>query len=143
MSIKNWNRFILESAHKDNISILEEIASYSWIIEEEGFKIVYFVTFKLEDNQQRSKKDNLYTYALGSSYDIEDKIPSIYDGELRRVSLEIVNDIPRTIGYEKVLKQMEERGDLFTHMTRSFQIHLPQYKIYKSEGGPPYIDLLI
>jgi hypothetical protein len=135
--IKKFNSFISESTHYINIEILKDISYHSYIIEDEGFKIVYFVTF-LETGV-----DKPYTYALGSSYDINKQIISLEhyhsDLKLKRVSLEIVNDIPRTIPFNKVFDELE-KNDTFNHMVELFRTLLPKYKISRSEQNkPPYI----
>lgn len=134
------NYKLFESKNK-NIEILEDIICMSYLIEDEGFKIVYFVTFLNQVSDDFTvTTDNSYTYALGSSYDIQERINSIEYNKILRVALEIVNDIPRTIGYEKVLKSLEEDG-LFDHLVKSFELILgDSFEIERTSGGrPPYI----
>lgn len=116
-----------------NVDILKEISRFSYFIEDEGFKIVYFVTLHYLGEKK-------YTYALGSSYDISFKLNQIQHGKLDKVALEIVNDIPRTISYEKVLKRLEE-DSLFDHIVNSFKFYLgDKFEIVRSyENKPPYI----
>lgn len=121
----------LFESYKNNVSILKDITGYSYLIEDEGYKIVYFVTLESDDNG--------YTYALGSSYDIDTKMYSISDNKIIRVFLEIVNDIPRTIGHEKVIKDMQNKDNLFDYLLKSYKLLLPEYNITKSNSGPPYI----
>jgi hypothetical protein len=127
--------------HNTNVDILKEISSFSYFIEDEGFKIVYFVTLK-----------GKYTYALGSSYDISYRLNQIDPSNLlARVALGIVNDVPRTISYgrtrpqrylchEIVLRRLEENG-LFDHIVNSFKFYLgDKFEIVRSsESQPPFI----
>jgi hypothetical protein len=129
--LKNIKLF---ESYNYNISFLKDIINCSYVIEEEGYKIVYFVTI-----ESGSEKDKGYTYAIGSSYDINNKIYSIRDNKIIRVFLEIVNDIPRTIGHEKLIKEMEIKDNLFDYILNSYKLLLPDYEVNRSYSGPPYI----
>lgn len=137
---------IFENLSQD---ILGNISSQSYIIEDEGYQIVYFVTFSyLVKNKDGSFKNDTYTYALGSTDDIDKKIKSqgnfgLEDGNniahLTKVSLEIVDGIPKNKHWEEILREINEDG-LFDYFLGKFKLVFPNYLVYKSVGNtPPYI----
>lgn len=136
--MKHLTTYKLFESIKSNQDILTSIIDHAFIIEEEGYKMVYFVDIKEQGDE------NNYVYALGSSYDINDKKKSITEnGKLIRVSLEIVNDVPRNKAYEIVLKEIEENG-MYDNFVSKFKNAFPEYEITRSKpGSPPYINIYI
>lgn len=137
INIKSYK--IFEST-MDNYKILREISSASYIIEDEGYIIIYFVHF-LTGMTNRYNKPDIYSYALGDSYDINSKIDSIDDNfKLKSVSLEIVKELPKKTYWDDINKELESK-DLFNSFKGKYEILFPNYKITTNSGGPPYLKI--
>lgn len=121
--LKKYN----ESISPNNM--LDEIRKCSWVIEDRGYNIIYFVSVY-------TGHPDLYTYAIGSSNDRDIHTPS---ERVCRVFLEIVDSIPKKKQWHTIYKELTESGDLDI-IINEFVLLFPEYKVSKSqEGRPIYI----
>lgn len=118
-----------------NFDIFKEISSYSYLIEDKGFKIVYFAKF-----EHILKKERDFDFSIGSTDDTEYR-SYIFDDKkwrLKKISLEIVDELPRKKSWEEIIDELNKNG-LFDYMTNSFKLIFPEYDIEKSKSGTPFI----
>jgi hypothetical protein len=110
-----------------NKRILRKIRESSYIIEDDGYIIVYFVTF-----EETGKPD--HTFAIGSTGDIDNEIENgsgwyhRSNKRLKKVFLEIVKELPRTTKSEEIKKELEN-NDLISEYKDKYQFDFPEYNI--------------
>lgn len=128
--LKTYN----ESKGRNAKDILKEISEYSYLIEDEGYKIIYFVDVYYSDGDRNC-------YAIGTSDDIDSKILGLEDNVyLNSVSLDIVDDIPKK-KYWGVIENEISNG-IMDNWVKSLRIIFPEYMINKSlPKRPQYIEI--
>lgn len=136
--MKHLKRFN-ESIDSDNM--LSDISKYSWVIEDRGYNIIYFVSVGPPVD------GSLYTFAIGSSIsslmrDTQSRIPQIMtdkglvDGSIEKVFLEIVDTIPKKKRWDAIRNEIEKSG-LLDEIITEYRLLFPEYKIEKSQGNRP------
>ena len=127
----------------NSLDIFKDIASIGYIIEDAGYKIVYYVTAYRNGS---SLKSDQYTYARGSSNNIlaaatldnNREIP--LEDKLSRIFMEIVDDLPKKKYWEVVGQEIRESGLLEEYVSK-LKANFPEYNITftKDNSSPTYV----